>query len=189
LSLVWWCLDDKQQAATLCASFPTLAPSGQLDCSRDLISQKPLHLIDFLTPSRVAVQQPLLDADAVLAKLVALALPSSIGREETLREVKAREAVFPTALGDGVALPHVRSRNVAVLTLSAVVLTHAIPFGSRDGNDVDMFLLVLSPSNAPSEHLQMLRAVAKLVARPATIAALRHATSVAAFLEIVRETS
>jgi nitrogen PTS system EIIA component len=144
-----------------------------------------LHLLDFLSPSRVAVQQPLVGTDAVLARLVALALPASSAREETLAEVTAREAVFPTALGDGVAMPHVRSSHVETLTLSAVVLTHAIPFGSRDGNDVDVFLLVLSPSNAPSQHLNMLRAVARLVAQPATIQALRHATSVAAFLAVV----
>ncbi len=167
--------------------FATVAPAGQLDCPSDLHSRKPLHLLEFLTPSRIAVREPLVDVDAVMTRLVALALPWSPAREDTLREVKARESVFPTALGDGVALPHVRSANVQTVTLSAVALQHAIPFGSRDGSDVDLFVLVLSPINAPSEHLKMLRAVAKLVAQPATIRALRHAPSVAAFLKIVQQ--
>ncbi len=89
LSLVWWRPNNKQHVATRRTIFATVASSDQLDCTSDLHSPKPLHLIEFLLPSRVAVRQPLVDVDAVLGTLVALALPSSPAREETFRELES----------------------------------------------------------------------------------------------------
>jgi len=148
-----------------------------------------VHLNDFLTPARVAVPLVAHTKDEILAELVALAAPDTPMRAMLYDEVRAREVVFPTALGDGVALPHVRSPHVDVMRLAAGVLSHPIPFGASDGHPVDVFFLVLSPAHAPSEHLAVLRALSRLLADPGTVGTLRAARTTHAFLETVRSTS
>ena len=147
-----------------------------------------MHLLDFLTPSRVAVPLDAVAADDLLSNLVKLAAPDSPHHDVLCDEVRAREAVFPTALDDGVALPHVRTAYVSQVQMSAAVLTAPLTFGSAEASAVDVFFLVLSPANAPSDHLKVLRAVARLVADPAVVAALRRARSPSDFLATVRQT-
>jgi mannitol/fructose-specific phosphotransferase system IIA component (Ntr-type) len=143
-----------------------------------------VHLTDFLTRSRVAVPLHAADKDELLSALVRLAVPDSVMHDALCEEVRAREAVFPTALGDGVALPHVRTANVESVQLAAGVLAQPLPFGGADG-----FFLVLSPLNAPSDHLKVLRALSRLLADPEVVTALRTATSVDGFLHTVRQTA
>ena len=123
--------------------------------------------------------------DQVLTELVSLAGPAVSAQADLLGELRAREAAFPTALGDGVAMPHVRTDHVSEVCVAAAVMRDPIPFGAADGNPVDVFFLVLSPKSAPSEHLRVLRALSRLVANHDTVLALREASSVAAFLNIV----
>lgn len=145
----------------------------------------PVHLRDFLTPSRIAVQMLATGKEHVLSQLVALAAPNPAVHDAILEELRAREAAFPTALGDGVALPHVRTAHVETVHLAAAVLAKPLPFGAADGNAVDVFFLVLSPKSAPSEHLRVLRSLSRLVSESRTVSALRAAQSVTAFLATV----
>ncbi len=145
-----------------------------------------LPFISSLTPARVAVPLAARSKDAVLTELVALAAPDSPMQAAILREVLARETTFPTALDDGVALPHLRTPFVRNVQLSAAVLDEPIVFGQADGNAVDVLFLLLSPSDAPSEHLQALRAISRVLGRPGLIGRLRATTSAAEFVREVR---
>lgn len=138
-----------------------------------------------LTAERVAVPSLARTKDEVLAELVALAAPNSAVHNELLAAVRAREATFPTALGDGVAFPHVRTPLVDELSVSACVLDDPIAFGAADGNPVDLLFLVMSPTNAPSQHLSMLRSLSRLIADPDVLFGLRHAQDANAFIAIV----
>jgi len=138
-----------------------------------------------LTAQRVAVPSLARTKDQVLTELVTLAAPNSSVQSELLAAVRAREATFPTALGDGVAFPHIRTALVDSLTVSACVLDDPIAFGAADGNPVDLLFLVLSPTNAPSEHLSMLRSLSRLIADAEVRFRLRHASDADAFIAVV----
>jgi len=138
-----------------------------------------------LTAGRVAVPSRSRTKDEVLEELVRLAAPDSPVHDQLLDAVRAREVAFPTALGDGVALPHVRTALVKTLTMSACVLNDPIAFGASDGNVVDVLFLLLSPAESPSEHLSALRSLSKLIANADVLFALRHATSEEQFVAVV----
>ncbi len=148
-----------------------------------------MPLKKLLTAERVAVHSEARTKESVLAELVKLAAPLSSSHDELLASVRAREAVFPTALDDGVALPHVRTPLVRELMLSACVLDEPIAFGASDGNPVDLLFLILSPSNAPSEHLSILRTVSELVSSADVLFSLRHAQTAAEFVAIIHRAS
>jgi PTS system nitrogen regulatory IIA component len=98
------------------------------------------------------------DKDHALRALVRiLPLPEGIDRELVLRLFLAREASASTAIGDGIAIPHVR--NPMVLRVSRPMVTLAflerpVDFGALDGRPVHVLFSMISPTNR--SHLQLL---------------------------------
>ena len=98
------------------------------------------------------------DKDQALRALVeVLPLPDGIDRELVLRLFLAREASASTAIGDGIAIPHVR--NPIVLHVSRPMVTlafleRAVEFGALDGQPVHVLFSIISPTNR--SHLQLL---------------------------------
>jgi PTS system nitrogen regulatory IIA component len=98
------------------------------------------------------------DKDHALRALVEiLPLPTGTDRELVLRLFLAREASASTAIGDGIAIPHVR--NPIVLRVSRPMVTLAflerpVDFGALDGRPVHVLFSIISPTNR--SHLQLL---------------------------------
>lgn len=126
------------------------------------------------------------DKEAVLAALVALALPAGAGREALLQDVRRREGQFTTALRDGIAMPHARSAHVESLQLAALRLQTPVAFGAADGRPIDLVFLVASPADAPGVHLEALREFSQLFADLGAMRDLRAAASAAEFHDILR---
>ena len=94
---------------------------------------------------------------ALHALVELLPLPEGVDREEILRLFLAREALASTAVGGGVALPHVRSPIVLHVTkpmVTACFLEQSIDFGALDGNPVYALFSLICPTMR--SHLQML---------------------------------
>lgn len=126
------------------------------------------------------------DKEAVLAELVALAVPDGPGRVALLADVRRREGQFTTALRDGIAMPHARSPHVSSLQLAAVSLRTPVAFDAADGKPVELAFLVASPADAPGAHLEALRELSQLFANRRAMTDLRLADSAAAFQNILR---
>ena len=98
------------------------------------------------------------DKDQALRALVeVLPLPEGMDRELLLRLFLAREASASTAIGDGIAIPHVRNPivlHVSQPTLTLAFLSQPIDFGALDGKPVHVLLSIVSPTNRT--HLQLL---------------------------------
>ena len=124
--------------------------------------------------------------DAVLAELVSLALPEGPQRDGLLADVRKREAQFTTALGDGIAMPHARSRHVSSLSLSVSRPQTPIEFNAADGRPVQIAFLVASPADSPGVHIEALRALSRLFQDQDVMSDLRAATSPEAFLDVLR---
>jgi PTS system nitrogen regulatory IIA component len=86
-----------------------------------------------------------------------LPLPDGIDRELLLRLFLAREASASTAIGGGIALPHVR--NPIVLNVDRPMVTlgflaRPVDFGALDGKPVQVLFSLICPTMRG--HLQML---------------------------------
>jgi mannitol/fructose-specific phosphotransferase system IIA component (Ntr-type) len=145
-----------------------------------------LPLADLLIPARIAVPSTASSKDAVLAELVHLTLPEGPARTGLLADVRKREAQFTTALGDGIAMPHARSKHVDELRLSVARPLQPIAFGAADGHPVEMVFLVASPADQPGVHIEALRALSRLFQDSETMAGLRAAPDADAFLRVLR---
>ncbi len=96
--------------------------------------------------------------DQALRALVrVLPLPAGVDRELLLRLFQAREASASTAIGNGIALPHVRNPIVLHVerpTVTLAFLARPVDFGALDGQPVHVLFSIISPTNR--SHLQLL---------------------------------
>lgn len=98
------------------------------------------------------------DKAAVLNSVVnILALPQEVDREFLYQVLLARESLGSTAIGGGIAIPHVRNPitlHVARPLVALCFLEHAIDFQAIDGNPVHTLFTIVSPTI--KAHLNLL---------------------------------
>lgn len=74
-----------------------------------------------------------------------------------------REQLGSTAIGGGIAIPHCKVDRLKSGIVSVGRVPAGVDFGATDGQPVRLFFLVISPSQAPAEHLQILAAISRWI--------------------------
>jgi len=97
------------------------------------------------------------DKESALREVVELLrLPEEVDRPFLLRVLLAREAIAPTAIGDGIAIPHVRNPvvlHVGRPTIALCFLEQPIEYDSLDGKPVQTLFTIVSPTTRAHLHL------------------------------------
>jgi len=97
------------------------------------------------------------DMPAVLRAIVdSLALPSNSDRESIAQLILTRETLGSTAIGEGIAIPHVRRPillNTSSPAISLCFLDKPVDFGAFDGQPVFAIFLLISPTARMHLHL------------------------------------
>lgn len=97
------------------------------------------------------------DKESALSEIVeSLRLPSEVDREFLLRVLLAREAIASTAIGDGIAVPHVRNPVVLHVDRPVIALCFLeapIDYAALDGKPVDTLFTIISPTTRAHLHL------------------------------------
>ena len=83
--------------------------------------------------------------------------------DEVVDSLNAREQLGSTGLGQGVAIPHARVKGLTKAVAAFVRPTQPIGFDSPDGELVAYCFVLLVPTQATEEHLQILAAVAEML--------------------------
>jgi len=74
-----------------------------------------------------------------------------------------REDLGSTAIGSGVAIPHCKMENLSKVEVAIGLSRAGVEFESEDGKPVQLFFLVVSPTDSPAAHLRSLAAISKWV--------------------------
>jgi PTS system nitrogen regulatory IIA component len=97
------------------------------------------------------------DKESVLRSVVDLMrLPDQVDREFLLQILLERESLGSTAIGEGIAIPHVRNPIVLHVARPAVTLCfleNPIDFGALDGQPVKILFALISPSIRSHLHI------------------------------------
>lgn len=80
---------------------------------------------------------------------------------DVLDALLAREALGPTGVGHGVALPHARLDGLESVVGAFVLLDKPIDFNSVDRQPVDIAFALFAPEDAGVEHLKALAMVSR----------------------------
>lgn len=109
------------------------------------------------------------DMESVLnAAVEAMPLPEDVDKAFLLRVLVARESLGSTAIGNGVAIPHVRNPivlNIRQPIISLCFLKQAIEFGAIDGQPVHTLFVIVSPTI--NTHLNLLSRLSYALKHPA----------------------
>lgn len=141
-----------------------------------------LTLTSFVAPQAIIPQLKAVERDAVIAELVdavvaAGAVPAEI-RGELLTRVLEREKRGSTGFGKGVAVPHVKHRQISKMTAAIGVSARGVEFNALDKQPVFSVVLLLSPEDRPEEHLQAMEVIFKNLSKDTFRRFLRQATTV-----------
>jgi PTS system nitrogen regulatory IIA component len=102
------------------------------------------------------------DRESALRSVVEhMRLPDEVDREFLFRVLLAREVLQSTAIGDGIAIPHVRNPIVLHVPRPLVTLCfleHPVEFGALDGKPVFALFSLISPT--VRAHLRLLSRLA-----------------------------
>ncbi len=91
----------------------------------------------------IAASEPYLDADEIYTNLI------------------AREKLGPTALGNGIALPHCRLAGATEIIGALFTLDTPVEFGAMDDIPVSIMFALLVPEKEVNKHLQIMAMLAQ----------------------------
>lgn len=118
-----------------------------------------------LQPSCAAVQVAASDKDAALAASVNLLASNGKVTDpgRLLEDIRAREKLSSTGIGEGVAVPHALSDAIPETVLAVLRLAKPIDFGAVDDAPVDLIFLMAGPRGETTLHLKLLSKLARLL--------------------------
>lgn len=103
------------------------------------------------------------------------------------KRIVEREAIGSTGLGNGVAVPHVKSDDIDKVALVVARSKRGLEWSAIDGRPVHIVFLLVSPADEPEAHLQCLRWIAGLARNPDFRRFLMDAADAKAIRELLRE--
>lgn len=146
-----------------------------------------MKITDLLTKDSISIGEILNSKNEAIDKAVSLMnnLNNLNDLEEFKRKVYLREEQGSTGVGEGVAIPHGKSKAVNKPGLAAITIPEGVEFDSLDGNPVNLLFLIAAPDTDSNVHLQILARLSKMLMDENFISSLVKAKSKEEFLEII----
>lgn len=141
---------------------------------------------DAVTTSLSAVSRDGVIAELIDALVAAGAL-SADHRDSVVAATIAREELGTTGIGNGVAIPHAKHPAVDRVVATVGVGNEGVDFGSLDGRSTRVFFLLVSPPDAPQDHLHALETVSRYLQEDFFRQFLSQAQTSSAILEVLSE--
>lgn len=140
-----------------------------------------MKILDILSPKAVKVPLVSTTKHGAIDELVdLLAVAGLVGDAATLKRVVwEREVQRSTGIGEGLAIPHGKCPTIRQLVMAVGRPAQPIDFDSIDRKPVRLVVLLASPPDRTSDHIQALGRVSRLM----TNAPFREATYNAASAE------
>jgi fructose-specific phosphotransferase system IIA component len=127
-----------------------------------------MNILDILSPKAIKVPLQASDKKAAIDELVDLIAGAGlISQPEALRKVVwEREQQRTTGIGEGLAIPHGKSSSSKQLVVAMGRPAQPIDFGAIDNKPVKLIVLLASPPDKTSDHIQALGKISRLMADP-----------------------
>lgn len=145
--------------------------------------------LDFVSGDNVICHSEAASGKAIIHELIRLLAMQNPGLDATVaeREVFDREALFPTVIAPGLAMPHARVAGLNEPLMALATSEDGVEFGGANSAEtVHVVVLVLSPAENPGLHLQVVSALAREFGdteRIARLADLHRISEIMAFFQ------
>jgi fructose-specific phosphotransferase system IIA component len=118
-----------------------------------------VYLREFINEERIAFFEPSSKKEA-LSRLIDLSRSDKFisDFDGFRKEIFEREEMVSTGIGQGVAIPHIKSKNVKEFFITLGVFRKGVEWESLDGKPVHIAFLI----GGPEDHQKYLQILAKL---------------------------
>ncbi len=137
-----------------------------------------VKISEMLSPAAIVAELKGTGKHEVLAELVEalVAARPALDRAEVLRVLLERENLGSTGIGDGIAIPHGKLRNLESQLIAFGLSRKGVDFDAMDGKPARLFFLLIAPEEAVGVHLKTLARISKLLKVPSVRERLQAAT-------------
>jgi len=148
-----------------------------------------MKLVDILRRERVIPNLKATDKAGVLAELAQALVATGDVRDPhaVARVLMEREKLGSTGIGEGIAIPHGKLRDLAGVVAVFGRSLDGVDFDSMDGAPAHVFFLLLAPENSASAHLKALARISRLLKDRSFREKLLQAASQEALFDIIAE--
>ncbi len=124
-----------------------------------------MKILDILDKRLIVPQLTSQTKEGVLRELVHLLaqMEKQVDENRMMEILLERESLGSTGIGDGVAIPHGKSKDVKRLLASFGRSLPGMDFQSMDGKPTHLFFLLVAPENSAGIHLKALARISRLM--------------------------
>ncbi len=148
-----------------------------------------MKVLDILEKQAILPELSSQTKEGVLRELVRALPPGEkqVNEDRVVEILLERESLGSTGIGEGVAIPHGKSKEVKKILAAFGRSRPGLDFQSLDGKLTHLFFLLIAPENSAGMHLKALAQISRLMKDPAFRKRLMEARSGEEMLRIFSE--
>jgi PTS system nitrogen regulatory IIA component len=123
-----------------------------------------MRIMDFLNENYITLNLKAKNKREVLEELVDLLVKGGEldNKEEMVKVLWEREKLGSTGIGEGIAIPHGKTKTVKKLVAALGRSINGIDFDTLDGKPAHLFFLLVAPYDSAGPHLKALARISRL---------------------------
>ena len=148
-----------------------------------------MKISDYLNESLIISNLDCTDKDTVLKKFsecVSQHFPK-ITANEVFTILKEREDLGSTGIGNGIAIPHGKTKKIDTLIAAFARSPEGISFDAIDDQPVKFFFLLLAPEDSAGLHLKALAKISRMLKDQEFRERLAAAGDAAELFQVIQE--
>jgi len=140
-------------------------------------NSKEVSLLGLLKEKLIDLELEGENKSEVMSALAEIAAKSSrlLNKKSFLKSILEREGLGSTGIGNGVAIPHAKTKVAKDFVLVFARHNLGIDFGALDGERTYLFFALASPQDKVGAHLKILAEISRLVKDKFIVELLRKA--------------
>jgi PTS system nitrogen regulatory IIA component len=112
---------------------------------------------------------------------------TGLSERDVFDTIMQREKLGSTGVGNGIAIPHGKLKNVKNITGIFARLETPVDFEALDDEPVDLVFMLLAPETAGADHLKALSRIARILREADMVKKLRATKDAAALFAFLTE--
>lgn len=124
-----------------------------------------MRILDILSEKSIVPELKARNKKQVLEELIDALRQDKpeLDRDRLMAVLLERERLGSTGIGDGIAIPHGKLKDIDQLMLSFGRSSEGVDFESMDGKPVHLVFLLVAPESCSGIHLRALAKIARLL--------------------------
>lgn len=147
-----------------------------------------IKLSNLLSEEKVMILDSVTKEEALDAMIDMVSKSSLVTSKKALKEgIYRREELMSTGIGQGVAIPHVRIKEVKDLVVGVAICSSGVPdYESLDAQPVQLLFMIVARDDQHALHLKTLAAISSVLKNPFLKNMLLSSTCPKDFMDVIK---